>query len=331
MALVRLDEHAVMLALDFRQRIAERGAEIRVGGADGAVHVEFDHRLRFADRVDLAVIVGGLQLLRGDVGGELDDLERLAGLVEDRIVGGEDPDLLAALAEPLVFGGFVLAAVQPRPELAIGGAVAIFRHHEHAVVLALDLVERVADGAEEILVGGDDGAVHVELDHGLGPADRGDLAGVLHALDLLRRDVGRELDHPDRLAAAIEDRIVGGLDPDLAAALAEALVLRGLEFAAVQLGPEFAIGRALALGRIDEHAVMLALDFGQRVAHGAEKILVRGDDGAVELELDHGLRLADGGGLRERVLDFCFALQIEHVGLRALVPKTGTMNCCNSI
>ena len=68
--------------------------------------------------------------------------------------------------------------------------------------------------------------------------DRGDLAGVFHALDLLRGDVGGELDHPDRLAVLVQDRIVGGLDPDFLAALAEALVLRGLEFAAVELGPE---------------------------------------------------------------------------------------------
>ena len=62
-ALGRIDEHAVMLALDFVQRVAERVEEVLVGGADRAVHVELDHRLRLADRRDLAVVVGGLQLL----------------------------------------------------------------------------------------------------------------------------------------------------------------------------------------------------------------------------------------------------------------------------
>ena len=94
------------------------------------------------------------------------------------------------------------------------------------MVLALDLVERIAHRAEEILVGGDDRAVHVELDHGLRPADRRDLAGVFHALDLLRGDVGGELDDLERLAVGVEDRVVGRLDPDFLAALAEALVLR---------------------------------------------------------------------------------------------------------
>ena len=165
------------------------------------------------------------------------------------------------------------------------------------MVLALDFVERVAHRAEEILVRGDDGAVHVEFDDGLGAADRHDLAGVLHALHLLRSDVGGELDHADRLALCVEDRIIGGLDPDFACPLAETLVLRGFELAAVQPGPELAIGRALALRGINEHAVVLALDFGQRVAQRVEEIVVRRDDGAVELELDHGLRLVDCGRL----------------------------------
>ena len=147
--------------------------------------------------------------------------------------------------------------------------------------------------------------------------DRGDLAGVFHALDLLRGDVGGELDDPDRLAVCVEDRIVGGMDPDFAAALAEAPVLRGLELAAVQAGPEFAIGRALALGRVDEHAVMLALDLVERVAQRVQEILVRCDDGAVELELDHRLGFADGLDLRERALNFRLMMQIEHAGLRA--------------
>ena len=331
MALGGLDEHPVMLALDFRQRIAERGAEIRVGGADRAVHVEFDHRLRLPDRVDLAVIVGGLQLLRGDVGCELDDLERLAGLVEDRIVGGEDPDLLAPLPSRLYSAASILAAVQPRPEFAIGGAVAILRHHEHAVVLALDLVERVSDRAEEILVGGDDGAVHVEFDHGLGAADRGDLAGVLHALDLLRGDVGRELDHPDRLSAGIEDRIVGGLDPDFAAALAEALVLRGLEFAAVQPGPEFAIGRALALGRIDEHAVMLALDFGRACnPRASRKFWFAVTMVPSSLNSITACDLLIASACASAFWIFALLCKLNTPG-SVLVPKYGTSDCCKSI
>ena len=59
--------------------------------------------------------IGSLELLLGDVGGVLDDLEGLAVLIEDRVVGGLDPDLLAALADPLVLGRLVFAAVQRSP------------------------------------------------------------------------------------------------------------------------------------------------------------------------------------------------------------------------
>src|ERR1700761_7111602 len=94
-------------------------------------------------------------------------------------------------------------------------------------MLARDLRQRIADRAEKIIVGGDDGAVEIELDHRLRTADRRDLAGVLHVADLLRGDVARELDDLHRLAAGIQDRIVGRLDPDLAAPLADALDLAG--------------------------------------------------------------------------------------------------------
>ena len=72
----------------------------------------------------------------------------------------------------LVFAGLVLAAVQRRPEFAIGRAVFFGLFDEHAVMLALDFAESVADRLEEVLVGADDGAVHVEFDHGLRFADR---------------------------------------------------------------------------------------------------------------------------------------------------------------
>jgi hypothetical protein len=94
------------------------------------------------------------------------------------------------------------------------------------------------------------------------------LPGIFHALDLLRGNVGRELDDPDGLALGVEHRVVGGLNPDFAPALAKPLVLCRLVFATVEPRPELAIGHAVALGRVNEHAVMFALNFIEGVAHG---------------------------------------------------------------
>ena len=165
-------------------------------------------------------------------------------------------------------------------------------------MLALDFGERVAECLQEVFIGGDDGAVHLERNDRLRPADRRDLAGVLHALDLARGDVGRKFHHLDRLAVAVEHRVVGRLDPDLLAPLADPLVFGGLVIPAPERSPEVAIRRAVALRRIDEHPVMLALDFAERIAEGFEEIVVGGDDGAVHAELDHGLRPAERVGQR---------------------------------
>jgi hypothetical protein len=187
----------------------------------------------------------------------------------------------------------IFSAVEAGPELAIRGAAPHRWLHEHAVRLALDFAERVAQSLEKILVGGDDGAVHVELDHGLGAADRDDLSGVFHVSNFLRCDVGGEFDDTERLAVLVEDRVVRRLDPDLLAALADALVFRRLELAGIETGPEFPIGGALALHRFHEHAVVLALDLAERVAQHLEEVLIRGNDRAVHVERDHRLRFLD--------------------------------------
>jgi hypothetical protein len=180
------------------------------------------------------------------------------------------------------------------------------------MMLALDLGERVTKRAKEVIVCGDDGAVEIELDHGLRPGDRRDLAGILHVADLALGDVGGELDHLGRLVGAVQDRIVGRLNPHFAAALADTLVFGGLIFAAIQFRPECMIVRIVALLRRHEHPVMLAHDFVEPIPHRVEEILVGGDDHAVHLELDHRLRLADGDRLRQRLTRGGIGFQKRH-------------------
>src|SRR5277367_54132 len=290
-----------MPATDFVQRITQGAQEIAVCRDDSAVHVELDYGLRLPDRGNLARKIGGAQLLFGDVGRKLDDLEGLLLLVKNGIVAREDPDLLAALADALVLRRGVFATIEFGPEFPIFGTVAHGRFGKHAVMLALDFRQRVTHRLQEILVRRNDGAIHVEFDDGLSSQDCINLAGILHASDLFRRHVGCELNDLAGLAIRITNRIVRRLDPDLFAALADALVFRCLIFTAIELGPELAISGTLALGWLDKHAVVFALNFHKRVAERLEEVFVGDDDGAVHVEFDHRLRFPDRCGLRQRV------------------------------
>src|SRR2546429_9836116 len=70
------------------------------------------------------------------------------------------------------------------------------------------------------------------------------------------RDIAGVLDHLERPAIGIEDGVVAGLDPDLAAVLADAQVLARIVLAAGQLAPELRIFGAVAFMGLDEHAVV---------------------------------------------------------------------------
>ena len=125
-------------------------------------------------------------------------------------------------------------------------------------------------------------------------------ASLLQGLGVanLLRDVGRIFDDLQRLAFRPDDRIVGRLDPDLAPALADALVLRGVVLTPGQLVPEHPVFRALALRRIDEHRVMLALDLGQRIAEPrARRVKGYGGVGPCRLQVE-----LDVVGVREVTL-----------------------------
>jgi hypothetical protein len=161
-----------MPALDLRKRIAECVQEIIVRRLDRAVQFEQNHGLRLADCGNLARKVRGVQLGLGDVRRVFHDLECTALLVQNRVVGRENPDFLAALADPLELPGLVFATAEFGPELAIGRTVAQLRLDEYAVMLALNFGMRIAGRLQEILVGGHDDAVQTELDHRLRPADR---------------------------------------------------------------------------------------------------------------------------------------------------------------
>ena len=95
---------------------------------------------------------------RGDVGGESDDLERLAVRPEDRIVGR----LPAVLADVPVLSGLELAPLQAVPEPLIRRALALLHGDEHRVGSSADVGQTVSGDRKEILVGSQDRAIHLE-------------------------------------------------------------------------------------------------------------------------------------------------------------------------
>ena len=173
----------------------------------------------------------------GDVRREFDDLHDLLVHVENGIVGGLNPHLLAALAEALELGGDKLARVQFSPKILVVGRLRISRFDKEAMVLALNFFETIAERAQKILVGGDDFAARHEFDDRLNAGDRVDLAFEFRVLEFsavmsvatlttLRTCPWRS--SPD----------LRRLNPDFSPAFADALVFARVKFAAAELVPE---------------------------------------------------------------------------------------------
>gem|GEM_PF-6156746 len=188
----------------------------------------------------------------------------------------------------------MLAARQLFPETGIVRTGHVPGIGEHGMVPPADLLQGVAHRGKEIVVGRQDVALQVELDDGLGLVDRGELSCEVRREELLRRDVGGELDHLARRAGAVEDRIVGGLDPDLAAILADPAVLTGIERTGSKLFPELPVCRRACMVRVDEHRVVAPLDVLQRVTEGGQEVFVGDEDRAVHRELDDCLHAVEG-------------------------------------
>ena len=124
------------------------------------------------DRFNLAEEFGILSREIGDVGRKFHDLVRLSVAIRHRIIGGLDPDFLAAISDAAEFAGLKLASAQRIPEIRIGFAVALLFFDEHAVMLAAHFIKRVTQSVEKVIVGGDDRAIEVKFDDSLGTVER---------------------------------------------------------------------------------------------------------------------------------------------------------------
>ena len=188
-----------------------------------------------------------LDLLLSDVRGEFHDLHHPALVVEDRVVGGGDPDLSALLVASLKLADLGRTPTKVGPKRLVVRTAAVVRIHKHAVMLALNLVQSIAHRAEEVVVGRNDRAVGMKLDDRLNLIDRRHLPREVRVLDLLLGDVGGELHDLQHSAVVIEDRIVRGRDPNLSPLLIKTLELADLRLAASKLGPKRLVVLALAV------------------------------------------------------------------------------------
>jgi hypothetical protein len=252
---------------------------------------------------------GGLDCLHfgfGDIGLNGDEALEASVGGEERVDGEGDPvgDAGFRVVEDLLVAG--LARFQLFADLGDGVGVGVSSLEDLSGLFADDLGEGVAGEANEAWVdildqtrgvGDDDGVVGAVGDEG----EEGDLFAALDVLG----DVSCELDDLGGLAAAIEDGVVGGLNPDFAAILAEAAELGLAEFAGVERLPEVVVGGAFALHGVDEDAMVLSLDLLEAIAHRFEEVVVGGEDGSIRPELDDRLGTANSGHL---------GLHLAHLG-----------------
>ena len=187
----------------------------------------------------------------------------------------------------------MFASIELLPERLVVPGLEIGGLHEHTMVLAFHLLEFVAEHAEEQLISRYHFAGRREFDDGLDQRNGVESTLELCVPELGLRYVARHFDDLQNLAAGIDHRTVRRLDPDLPSALADALVLASLEFAAAEFGPEFAIFRRVAVFGLDEQAVMLADDFRRLVTQRFAEVFVRRENLSRRIELDDGERSAD--------------------------------------
>src|SRR5262249_51120448 len=120
----------------------------------------------------LGGMIGRLMRALGDVARDHHDAGGLALTVENGVIGGLQPDLLAVLAEAPDFARAMLALAQRGPKLARLDAVLLFRVQKDGAGLALHLIEAIAGQRQETLIRIAHRAVERKLDDRMGAAQR---------------------------------------------------------------------------------------------------------------------------------------------------------------
>ncbi len=285
----RVDVGAHLFEL-FRESFVDGLAVVAVGkAAQGGAHA-FDHGADFFGFLRAFFFVAAaLKFDLRHVRRIFDDLVGFAIEVEEGVVGRLNPDFAAVLRHSLELAFDELAVAQPLPMMVILARFGEIGAREHAVMPADDFVPRIAHYRKEGVIGRDDRAVELEFDNRLRAADGADLGAVFVGDDFRLSDVRRELHHFEWLAVAVENGVVGGLNPDLVAGLGHSFIFAGVELAGAELFPERLVGGRRRLLAVDKDGMVPANNFAQRIAGDVEKVFVGVEDFPLKRELDHRL------------------------------------------
>ncbi|MNO98079.1 hypothetical protein D3C76_898130 [compost metagenome] len=137
--------------------------EVLVGGDDGAIRLEVDHRQRLVERRQQGLGALEGRLLLGHVRGDLGDACHLA-IDHDGEIGGLQPDSLARfrLADEAAVAGDAAAQILPQALVITG--LDVLREAERTVVLANHLLPLKAHDLQKEVVDEGDRAGRSELD-----------------------------------------------------------------------------------------------------------------------------------------------------------------------
>ena len=103
----------------------------------------------------------------GDIGCVFHHAERFAILVQNGVIRGLNPDFLVAFTKTFVLAGLVDTVIQLIPERTVIIAVAGFLIHKHAVMFTFNFIKGIAYCVQEVIVGIQDHAIHIKLNHSL--------------------------------------------------------------------------------------------------------------------------------------------------------------------
>ena len=151
-------------ALQFLQAVFHGAGEVVIGGNDGTVRVEFNHRRGSIHRVEDRTGLGVLYHVFGDVGSELDHRADLTIGIKHRVVRCFQPDRVAVLSETFELTRQYLTLSKPLPAGVVLVALVHLWLTEHPVVFALDFLKCVTDRIQKNIVGFNHSAIKIEFD-----------------------------------------------------------------------------------------------------------------------------------------------------------------------